>query len=208
MAKRPNLSDTQIVILQGMKLKRPYTREQLSEVMGFTANGTNLGPTYNESRENQPNSLVSRGMVRVMQDEIRGKKVILYTITKTGVAAAKRLTVQQKSNEKKVPPSLLDPVVKEMQSTRNYGLERFTDDDIDKIRVALGDKYKTVSITGLKQQIVNRRKQGAYASETARKIRAYKRLEREFGAEGTIDPGFLTGKMILRIDEELDSLQQ
>ncbi len=208
MATRPNLSDTQIMILQYLfqTRKKGLTRQEISNAVGFSANGSNLGPTYKESREAQPNSLVSRGMVRVQSLTVRGQEHIVYSITLLGAGPAKKYSALQQPNGEKIPSSIIDPAVKKAQATRNYGLERYTDDDIHEIRGTLGGKYESVSITSLRQQIVNRRKQRAFVDEDVCKIRSLKRIEKEFGAEGTVIKLFLTGKQILKIDEMLQSL--
>ena len=212
MAKRPSLSDTQIMILQHLhqSRKKGLTRQEISDAVGFSANGSNLGPTYTENREAQPNSLVSRKMVKVYQLTVKGEEHTVYMITKSGIEAAKKHSVLQQSNGEKIPSSVIDPAVKRALATRNHCLERFTDEEIREIRKDIGGKYKSVSIDNLREQAVNRRKQGAYkdTSDSKRKIRSLKRLEKEFGVEGTTIKLFLTGKQILQIDKTLSSLQQ
>ena len=63
------------------------------------------------------------------------------------------------------PPNLLDPVVEAFRGSRPYGFEVYTDLDLQSILDSLGVEYANVPLESLRQRTINRRKQGAYASQ-------------------------------------------
>lgn len=119
-----------------------------------------LGPVTHEVIDNYPDSLVALGFVYVNQVS---PTETLFALTTKGANSADMYSYRRRNaNGNKVPPSILDRTVKSVRNLKPYGLELFTDDDIKEIREKLPEDFHNVPIAGLRQQIVNRRKVGAF----------------------------------------------
>jgi hypothetical protein len=188
------LNASQVYILKALTRSNGMTREALEREVGPSVACTpeNLGPAYKETLEGNAKymgSLWGLGLVRPIYDEVGGEMVPLWHATAKGRQMAASLKTRERpKKEDKVPPSLLDPVVRRFKATRTYGLELYTDDDILAIRQTLGSKWAHVPIEALRLQITARRKQGAFADPVAKIRRCIEKAIREFGPEGSILP--------------------
>jgi len=186
-----SLSNAQVLLLQAIaKAPKGLTREQIGEKSGVTPTIDTLGPVNKDTLGAHPDSLYGQKLISVSQDE--GEEP-LYKATPKGTTAAKEHSARVRMNgDDRVPPKALDAAVLKVRQFRTYGLELFTEADIAEVKRLLGPKYAKVPAEHLKQQIVNRRKQGAY---TDPKVREQRRKVNEIAAavkalwagEGSID---------------------
>jgi DNA-binding MarR family transcriptional regulator len=172
MSKR-NLRDTLLTATQVRILKLlgdlgTMTRKEIDEAIQGDIT-THLGPVYvndvNDSdRTHGRKSLLSLGMVSVTRDQVDGKTtIIIYSLTSKGRDAASKYEVRDKvPREYRIPGVLLDPATVAVKKLRTYGLELFTDEDIRQVLERLPREYHDVPLDSVRQQIVNRRKQGAF----------------------------------------------
>jgi hypothetical protein len=170
---------------------------------GAAATSSNLGPllqsAYEEGRH--AGSLRAQGLIKCVQhqgDDVR------WSVTAKGAKLAKTIKARPRSNaDTKVPPEILDPAVIAFRATRTYGIEWFSEEDIDEIREQLGDDYEHVTADDLRMQITNRRKQGAFVDPKDRIKKAVERAIREFGPEGTILPDLIGDYEIAKLQKLL-----
>jgi DNA-binding PadR family transcriptional regulator len=183
------LNASQVLILQFLSRQtspRGVTRQDINDKCpkaGATVD--NLGVSRGGAK---PGSLYALGMVTAEQHDVDGRMVTLYKITDKGRAAAKKMKVKA-TRVATVDPLKLDKVVIEFRPTRTYGMENYTDDDIREIKDKLNGGAQQVSISDLRQQIANRRKQGAYADPTERVKRLAKSAIAAFGPGGWAHDG-------------------
>lgn len=163
MPKVLPLSNSQVLILKCLS-RNPngLTREQINEKTGVVCDLDTLGPVYEESLMGHRDCLYSYGLVVPEKDEPGVPTV--FRITQKGEEAAELYRARETGAKLKVDPKALDKAVLKIRALRTYGLELFTDDDVKEVRALLPDDFQGVSLTDLRQQIVNRRKQGAYAT--------------------------------------------
>lgn len=159
------LTNSQVLILKTLaRNPNGLTREMLLEKSGVVCDNATLGPVYQEGIEKHSESLVAYRLVKV--EKRSPTDPTLFKLTAGGVQAAGSYSARKRGQTDKVPPEELDPVVLSIRALKPYGLELFTDDDLKEIREQLPEEHREVTLTSLRQQIVNRRKQGAYAKET------------------------------------------
>lgn len=159
------LTNSQVLILKTLaRNPNGLTREMIAEKSGVVCDNAILGPVYQETMEKHPESLISYRLVKV--EKLSPTAPTLFKLTAGGIQAAGSYSSRKRGATDKVPPEELDSVVLSIRALKPYGLELFTDDDIKEIRAQLSEEYNSVTIPSLRQQIVNRRKQGAYAKET------------------------------------------
>ena len=194
------LNNSQVLILKAFAGKGSMTREEIAERAGVPASTSNLGPVFQETLPQHPDSLYARRLVTAALDEDNGKEIVLYSLTPQGKKAATEYAAKKRNGTAVIPPRVLDPIVKRIRALRTYAMERFTEEDLREIRKCLTKKYSEIPLEDLKQQIVNRRKQGAYTDRNACKLRSLKRVMREFGHEGTVIAGLLSGEQKQAID--------
>ena len=195
------LGRSQIVLLHALaKSKSGLTKKQLADQTGESVSSFSLGPVKAKTLGAYPDSLWGRGLVE--------KEGNSYRITKSGLEVTKGRSPRKRPipSGTQIPAELLDPSIRKSQSVRNYGLDRFTDEDVKEVLARLPEEYHEYPIDSVRQQMVNRTKRRAFVNEDDCKIRALKRLEKELGADGTVIKGLLTGKQILQIDEMMDEL--
>ncbi len=185
-AALPKLNGSQVLILQALAdAKKPLTRAELVEKVGH---GVAVSPA-NLSSTTEPASLSSRGMLTASEGEDGSVK---FGVSAKGAKFAGQMVARrQGANGDKVPPGKLDPAVKRVKASRTYGLELLTEADLTEIRTALGDKYAEVPLDSLRQQVVNRRKQGAFSDPADRNRRAAESALRAFGPGGAVRDGLL-----------------
>jgi len=200
------LNGSQVLILKALAKAGPagMTRRQLKRVA--PVNSDNLGPVHVESLENHPKSLIARGLVVVEEEDDGTKSVPVYRITAKGLEYAKTLKALPRLTRltyEKIPPKILDPAIRQVKEKRTYGLEQFTDMDLREILKLCGPKYADVPLDSLRQQIVNRRKRGAFASKpedawpkwykTYRASKPFKALQRKLvkSRHCAINPGHI-----------------
>lgn len=190
------LNDSQVRILQALD-KVPagvpgLTTAQLGEKCpGAAVNSGNLGPAFRAVLDSYPDSLYGLGLVKPIK---MPDSPLAWEITTKGRAAAATYKGRKRgvADSDRVPAAVLDQVVKKFIPTRTYGLELYTDADLKEVRAGLGSDYADVALSALRQQIVNRRKQGAFASKAETNKRAAARVLKEFGMGGTVFAGLLT----------------
>lgn len=157
------LTNSQVRILKTL-LRNPngLTRDQLSDKSEVVCDADVLGPVREELIETHPESLVAYRLVQCSKDAPGMPN--LFTLTPSGLEAANQYSARKRgAGDNKVPPEHLDMAVLSVRNLKPYGLELFTDDDVKQVRALLPDDYQEVPITLLRQQIVNRRKVGAYS---------------------------------------------
>lgn len=193
------LNDSQVLILQALakcEVGTGLNKVALAKT-GAAINCGNLGPVFKQVLANYPDSLYGLGLVKPTQHP---DEELVWEATAKGRAVADRYRARKVTGGAKVPGAVLDPVVKKFLPTRTYGLELYTDDDLKEIRALLGDDFATLPLTALRQQIVNRRKQGAFSSKEDRTRASVTRALKEFGTNGTVVDGLLTDAQIERLE--------
>ena len=163
---KPRLHSSQVLILQALDRSRNgMSGEEVTEATGITLTGVNIGPIYHETLEGYPNSLYGRGLVVPQVDPESLKTRITWFITSKGQKLARSYVTREKPCGVKVPVAMLDPIVMDFKNNRTYQMELYTNADLKKIRESLSEEYRSLDLDCLKQQIVNRRKTGAYAEK-------------------------------------------
>ena len=198
--KQARLNDSQVRILQALAKCAPgtgLTRAKIAET-GATVNSGNIGPAFKNVIENYPDSLYGLGLVRPVQHP---DEELVWEATVKGRQLADRYKARKKATGDKVPGDTLDPIVKKFLPSRTYGLEDYTDDDLKEIRALLGSDYASLPLTSLRGQIVNRRKQGAFADRSGDAKKAAARCLREFGTNGTVIDGLLTDAQAEKLEK-------
>ena len=174
------LNASQVLILQTLaKFPDGLTRDKLAAKSGASCSTDNLGPQ--QLNGNHVTSLYGMGLVKPVKHE---EEECLWLPTKKGMkAAATYKTLKPRSSEK-VPASLLDPLAAALQAARTYSMEQWTDEDVKELREKLGQDWAELPLNDLRQQVVNRRKQGAFSSPTERLRKAVDKTIKDFGPEG------------------------
>lgn len=188
-ARADGLTPSQVKILKVLAgSEAGLTAEEISLYgKGLPVNTITIGPAFGETGS-YPQSLRAREMV--YPEKYEGEEVRWF-ITAKGKKASS-FKARKIGPENKVPPEILDPLVILFKKTRTYGLEQYTQDDIEELRSKLPEEYHEADVTDLWNQILARRKQGAFADPSEKRTKALERLIREFGPEGTVIPEFLT----------------
>lgn len=202
-----NLTPTQILALKTLADNGDMTYGMLADAgVNITTGEMSKGTISANGEAANPDSLEARGYVK--RQEMSGEegegRGILWAITASGRKMADKLVLRVRDNGEKVPAGMLDKAVLRVKGTRHYGLELFTEEDMATVRSLLSDKYADVPLDGLRQQMVNRRKQGAYANPLEKQRKAMERAIREFGPEGTVIEGLLSAKQVNALREQID----
>jgi hypothetical protein len=197
------LSESQVLILQALAKAGAagLTRDQITAKAGVAPTAGNVGPVFAHLKDTFPESLTARGLVQVAK---RPDEQTTWEITAKGLSVADKYRARKKVDAAKVPPKTLDPVVKKFLPTRAYGLELWTDDDLKEVRSQLGADHADLPLTALRQQIVNRRKQGAFADKSEGRRRAIERVLKDFGLGGRVHDGFLSEEQVAALEAMLD----
>lgn len=211
---KTRLSRVQVLIVQALaKAKKPLTAGQIAEKIGQGVPAVALGPVHRETLAESngiyAESLLGLGYVTNMTEETeKAGHIILWRNTAKGDKAAATHSTISRGSDLKVPPKTLDPVIRRYAITRTYGLESWSDTDLAQIRAELPAEYADLPLGDLRQQIVNRRKQGAFADPTERRVKTLQRIEREFGPGGTVISGFLTHEQMAKLAREIAKPQK
>lgn len=200
-----NLTPTQILALKTLADNGDMTYGMLADAgVNITTGEMSKGTISANGEAANPDSLEARGYVKwqeMSEGEGKGK---LWTVTASGRKMADKLVLRVRDNGEKVPAGMLDKAVLRVKGTRHYGLELFTEEDMTTVRSLLSEKYHNVPLDGLRQQMVNRRKQGAYSDPLEKQRKAMERAIREFGPEGTVIEGLLSAKQVNALREQID----
>lgn len=192
MAKKnaEGLTNSQVIILQQLadNPDTGLTSDELGE-MSLPVNAQTTGPIYREMLDRYPNSLYGRGLAEPSRQE--GERVCWF-ITDKGKKVALTFKARMRGPVVKVPKEVLDPLVLKFKDTIAYGLEHYDEDDLAALRKTLPQQYREVALDDLKDQILARRKQGAFADPEEAKRKAARKVIKEFGPYGTIIKEFLT----------------
>jgi len=199
MKTQVNLNASQVLILQTLtKAPDGLTTEDLAKKSGATVNSGNIGPVFKQTLENYPDSLYGLGLVKpVKMGEDEPTK---WVITPKGQKQAGVMVTRKKYTGTKIDPKVLDSVVKKFMQVRTYGLELYTQDDLKEIRKACGDDYNDVPLDELRQQIVNRRKQGAFADPQEKTNRLVATILKAIGEEGELAK-ILTKEQVAKLEK-------
>lgn len=204
---RPLVNSTQVAILR-LLMRHPngLTRSDISR--HYSASYMNLGPSYQDSLSNPDysRSLYALGLVKPAQDYTNGP--VNWVVTPKGAWVASAFQGTNKGI--KVPHEILDPLVMNVLKARTYSVDYFTSEDIDEVRKSLPQKFKEIEVDQLRQQIITRRKLGAYTKHRKPRDKAklaVARLIREFGPEGDI-LSLLTPAQLRQLDYFLSQLEQ
>ncbi len=157
------LTNSQVLILKCLS-RNPngLSRDQINEKTGVVSDSDTLGPIYEENLVSHPDSLYAYGLVIPAKETPDTPTV--FKLTARGETAAESYAARVRGAKIKVESKLLDKAVMKVRALKTYGLELFTEDDVKEIRALLPEDYQSVTVPDLRQQIVNRRKQGAYAT--------------------------------------------
>lgn len=201
-ATGPTLNTSQAAILSVLaKSPTGMTADQIKSRVGnrIGVNADTLGPaTLLLAEEGYPDSLHGKGLVRA--GKLEGGETI-YRITTEGKEYAQIVKYRRPVQDKhKIPSEILDPAVLKVKSTRTYVFERYTDEDIDAIKTLLGDEWDHISRQDVKEQIVTRRKVGAYSDPEQKGRKAAKAAIAAFGPEGSVQANLLTPEVIRRLN--------
>lgn len=198
---KDRVSESQVWILKLLLDKgkdRGLTRSQIKEGSGVTNLVRDLGPPYKEDagktaiRFRGHKNLVAKGYVEPYEDIAsdgngNAKATVYYRLTDEGRKAARFYQVRKRGQFTRVPADLLNKAVLGVKAKRVYGIERFTNDDLDEVRRAMPADYVMVPLDDIRQQIVNQRKQGAYAdpekTNFARKMHTLKGMVKLYWSE-------------------------
>jgi len=192
------LTASQVIILNVLaKASTGLTASQISYAgKGVPVNANTIGPVFGEGH---PDSLRGRGLVVCEKQE---EEDVHWSITEKGRKMA-GMKAQRIGPGKRVPNEVLDPVVLMFKKRRTYGLERYTDDDILDLRTQLPKDYRDVDPKDLWNQILARRKQGAFADPDEKIRKALEKVLREFGPNGTMIEDFLTEDQVQQLHTRL-----
>jgi len=173
---------------------------------GVAVNSGTIGPVHREVLNNYPDSLHALNLVRVEKTEGEGTK---FLISPKGLKVATSLVARKRvSNGSRVPPKLLDPLVRKLMEARTYGIDGLTSADLSAIRKDLGENWAKIADDDLRQQITNRRKSGAYANPNDKILAAVKETVNRFGPEGKVIQGLLTQAQLSKLDDLVKSLNK
>lgn len=180
------LNASQVLILQTLvRFPRGLSTKSLALKSGAAVNSGNIGPVFRAALGNYPDCLYARKYVLPEKsDEEDG--TIIWKITPAGKAVSNKYKIMPARSAIQVPARILDEAAKAFMATRTYGLDVYTDDDLSEIRASLDEEYHDIPLDDLKQQIVNRRKQGAFADPYEKKRKCIEKAIREFGPRGSI----------------------
>lgn len=153
-------------------------------------------------------SLMTLGLVKGIEREFAQGNASEFLLTAAGKKAAATYHDRKPAQALRVENKVLDKAVKEWKSTHIYGLDALTDDDLVEIKKALGAGHKGLALDDLRQQIVNRRKQGAYSDPRNRERAAIKETLNRFGPEGTVKAGFLKPAQVEELTAMLANLNK
>lgn len=202
------LNASQVHILQTLRKSNDgLTRAQLQNKCpeGTSVTPGNLGTA--EPSDNHVDSLKSLGLVKPVSSRGAGlteedeRDLVVWRITPKGEKLAEKLVTRKRGSSVRVPAGKLDPAVKRLKALRTYGLELFTDSDLKELREGLGTEYAEVPLTELRQQIVNRRKQGAFADPQDKIRTATREVIRRCGPEGTLIANLLTPDQLKKLEK-------
>lgn len=170
-ASGASLTNSQVLILKALaKARGPVVRAALEKAAGVATGPENLGPVSKESVNGYADSLIGRKLVTVQQDdEVVGG--VVFQATAAGKALAVKCSARKPSEAENVPAKSLDAAVLKVKAFKPYGLELYTDEDLKEIRALLPKDHQQVPLDALRQQIVNRRKQGAFTDPKAKAAR-------------------------------------
>lgn len=186
------LSGAQVIILQELA-KHPNGLETqlLAQATKVPVSSATIGPAFTNLLKDYPESL--RGRDLAYCEKMEGEKVKWY-LTAEGEQIARTFKGRKIGPTKKVPNKVLDPAVMKFKTTRAYGLEQYKEDDLTALRSALPKEYQDVDVAqlgDLHNQILARRKQGAFSDPEEKRRKQLQKLYREFGPNGTVIEGFL-----------------
>lgn len=162
---KARLTASQVLLLQALaEAPQGMTSGELEKKTGVRPGTQSLGPIYQETLDKHPNSLYGRKMVTAMR--WAEDQDVIFKITVKGRETAQTFSAKRHlSPNSGVPPKLLDPAVIAVRATKTYGLELFTENDLQQVLDLLPKKYHQIPLNDLRQRIVNRRKQGAFTQE-------------------------------------------
>lgn len=175
------------------------TIAEVEEKMGDNILQPFVGLGTRDPMESDEDSLYRMGYVRAEKQE--EGRAIRWCITAAGRKQSDKMKTIDVLGEVRVPASTLDRITIMFGKTRTYGLEQYTDADMEELRMKLGEKYQGVSYVSLKQQIINRRKQGAFVDPAERRKKIVEKAIRDFGPDGSIISGLLNRKQIETLRE-------
>ncbi len=165
------LNSSQVHILQTL-VQYPVglTTAKLQEVCQDKASVStnNIGPVNEETIEQggSPTSLRALGYVSCTRHE--GQEPT-WQLTAKGRAMAKRSSTRSRLDEsQRIPKEILDKAVKKVHPYKTYGFEVYTSNDLQEVRIFCGESYIHVTDENLRDQMVTRRKLGAFADPQAK----------------------------------------
>lgn len=168
-----SLNSSQVLTLQTLaKHEDGLDQETLEKKSGASISPANLGPVHKETLKEgngtYAKSLYGLGLVKPEQQP---NGVVLWKATAKGLKEALEVKTKKRVNKLDIiPAKVLDPVIQKFRVTRTYGFESYTDDDIREIKKQIGKEYADISLDSVRQQITNRRKQGAYADPKKKEL--------------------------------------
>lgn len=196
---KDKVSERQVKILK-LILKagsQGLTRHEIKTATKIPDLMRDLGPLYKDEAPRYDTkyghrNLVSLCYVEPVEEITTEGTTVYYRLTPIGKKAAEYYEIRDRGKYVKVPADILNNAVKGIRSNRVYGIERFTSDDLDAVRMSLPSQYVMIPLEDLRQQIVNQRKQGAYADagkvEFNRKMSTLKKMVQLYWSEQiTID---------------------
>jgi len=166
---------------------------------GVAVNSGTIGPVHLSVLSNYPDSLHALGLVKVDKGEGECTK---FFATIKGVKLATKVSARHSCrNGSRIPPDKLDKAVLQVRPTKTYGLELFTDSDINEVKALLGEEWKHIKADEVRIQICNRRKQGAYANPEDKAKKAAQAALRAFGPEGKIKAKLLSPESVKALEK-------
>ncbi len=166
--KVPDLTHQQVLTLRAL-LDEPeglIAGELIKRGINVTPDW--IGPINKEDVPKYPQSLIGLGLVTVRQYEtLTGHGRTAYLLTEKGRKVAPLVKIRERgvSEEQKVPNKILDEAGAKVKPLKVYAFEYYTDGDLKEVRDLLPEQYNKVPFERIRQQLVNRRKQGAFATE-------------------------------------------
>jgi hypothetical protein len=166
-----DLSETQIRVIRLLaKSRKGLSRQDVADKAPVNASfNEHVGPIHkDESRDWDEKygrrSLVSLGLVDVkMGDDDSGGMVPLFSLTPAG-RHAHRVVVPAQRVVFTIPDDVIDPIVIAEMGLHAYGMENYTDADLDHIRSQLPVEYHNVPLRPDLYRLINgRRKKGVYS---------------------------------------------
>lgn len=194
------LSQTQVLILRCLAKQLPgmpgLTGAQIEKKSGISASVGNMGVS---KAGVIPGSLYAGGYITAEQHDFEGRMTLVYKITFKGRKAAEEMRVRD-ARVIKIDKNVLDQVVKKFRPTRTYGIDNYTDADLEEIKGMLNGLAGSIALDDLRSQIANRRKQGAYSDPGGRAKRTAKMTLQAFGPDGWIYRDLLPGYVIQALE--------